>query len=76
MIPGASKPQLEAITVPIFVGVGDNDICWSPQQVASLAVNCPDLTLYVCPDSGHNHNVMPNRSLMWDRLARWIGNLW
>lgn len=76
MIPGASRPQFEAITVLMFVGVGDHDICGSPQQVAALAVNCPDLTLYVCPDSGHNHNVMPSRTLLWNRLARWIANLW
>jgi hypothetical protein len=30
------------------------------------------VTLYVLPESGHNHNVAPTRQLLWDRVASWI----
>jgi len=31
--------------------------------------------LYVLPGAGHNHNVAPNRELLWDRLATWLRTL-
>lgn len=72
MIPGVSAPELAAVEVPTFLGVGEHDITGEPRLVPSHLTGCRDLTLFVCPTCGHNHNVAPTRTLLWDRLARWL----
>jgi len=76
MIPGASKDELAAIDVPVFLGVGDRDI--TPAAPGSIPAQFPgsnDVTLYVLAGSGHNHNVAPGRRLLWDRMARWATSM-
>lgn len=75
MIPGASAPELAAIDVPVFLGVGDRDITGDPRAIPSHFPNATDVTLFVLPDAGHAHNIAPNRVLLWDRIAAWIGAL-
>ena len=72
MIPGASDDQLAAVDVPTFLGVGEHDITGEPRLIPGHLTGCRDLTLYVCPTCGHNHNVAPTRTLLWDRLVRWL----
>jgi pimeloyl-ACP methyl ester carboxylesterase len=75
MIPGASTPQLHAIDVPVFLGVGQYDITGPSHQIPAQFPHSTDLTLFVCPHMGHNHNVAPTRTLLWDRLHVWIRGL-
>ena len=75
MIPGASRPQLDALDVPAFLGVGEYDITGPSHAIPQQFPRCGDLTLYVCPHMGHNHNVAPTRTLLWDRLLRWLQTL-
>jgi pimeloyl-ACP methyl ester carboxylesterase len=72
MIPGASRPQLEAIDVPVFLGVGELDITGEAHRIPAQFPSSRDITLFVCPGSGHNHNVAPTRTVLWDRLLVWI----
>jgi pimeloyl-ACP methyl ester carboxylesterase len=72
MIPGASRPQLEAIDVPVFLGVGELDITGDAHRIPAQFPASRDVTLFVCPGSGHNHNVAPTRAVLWDRLLAWI----
>ena len=71
MIPGASKAELGAVEVPVFLGVGDRDITGVPSRIPAELPNATDLTLFVLEASGHNHNVAPTRQVLWDRIARW-----
>jgi pimeloyl-ACP methyl ester carboxylesterase len=71
LIPGASRPQLEAIDVPVFLGVGERDILEAPHAIPAEFPHSGDVTLYVVRGSGHNHNVAPTRARLWDRLAAW-----
>lgn len=71
MIPGASRPQLDAVDVPVFLGVGQFDITGASHQIPAQFPRCNDITLFVCPHMGHNHNVAPTRTVLWDRLLDW-----
>lgn len=71
MIPGASAPELAAIDVPMFLGVGDRDITGDPRAIPGHFPNATDITLYVVPDAGHAHNIAPTRARLWDRVASW-----
>jgi pimeloyl-ACP methyl ester carboxylesterase len=75
MLPGFSAPELGAIDVPVFVGVGDRDITGPINEVAAQLPRCGDLTLFTCPSSGHNHVIAPTRAVLWDRLGAWLDGL-
>jgi pimeloyl-ACP methyl ester carboxylesterase len=71
MITGTSAAELAAVDVPVFVGVGEHDITGEPRVIPQAFTGSGDLTVFVLPGAGHNHNVAPNRHLLWARLASW-----
>ncbi len=75
MLPGVSDAEMASVDVPVLIGVGDQDITGPPHRIPGSFTGSCDVTLYVCPESGHNHHVMPNRALLWDRLVAWMGSL-
>jgi len=75
MIPGGATRAAAEIDVPVFVGVGENDIATDPLDIPAEFPASPDVTLYVLPQAGHNHNVEPNRADLWNRVAEWISSL-
>lgn len=75
MIPGASDPELGAIDVPVFLGVGTGDITGDPFRIPPSFRGSRDVTLFVLEGSGHNHNAAPTRERLWDRLAAWAYGL-
>lgn len=72
MVPGASARELAAIDVPVFLGVGDDDITGPPHRIPADFPNARDVTLFVLEGSGHAHNVAPRRAVLWDRIAAWV----
>lgn len=72
MIPGVSSPELEAVDVPVLIGVGEHDITGASHDIPAHLPNSRDITLFVCPGAGHNHNVAPTRARLWNRLLAWI----
>ncbi len=75
MVPGSSAPALAAIDVPVFFGVGERDITGDARVLPGQVPACGDVTLFVLPGSGHNHNIADNRRELWDRVAGWIGSV-
>jgi pimeloyl-ACP methyl ester carboxylesterase len=71
MIPGSVDAEMAAVDVPVFLGVGDHDIVGDPHTVAACFPSCRDFTMFVLPGTGHNHNVAPEREVLWERLAVW-----
>jgi hypothetical protein len=55
----------------VFLGLGEHDIAGAPHGIPAFFGGCPDLTLFILPGTGHNHNVAPDREVLWDRLATW-----
>jgi pimeloyl-ACP methyl ester carboxylesterase len=66
-----TAPDVKLIDVPVFIGFGERDITGNARATADALVRCPDITLFELSGSGHNHNVAPNRTVLWDRLATW-----
>ena len=66
-----TAPDVKELDVPVFIGFGQHDIAGNARATADAMQQCPDITLFELPGSGHNHNVAPNRTVLWDRLARW-----
>lgn len=72
MVPGANKPFLDLIDVPVFIGVGEFDITGPSHVIPAQFPASTDITLFVGPHMGHNHNVAPTRTVLWDRLLVWL----
>ena len=71
MIPGSVDAEMAAIDVPVFLGIGERDIAGDPHAIPACFTGCGDFTLFVLPGTGHNHNVAPERELLWERFVVW-----
>jgi pimeloyl-ACP methyl ester carboxylesterase len=67
--------EVARIDVPLFVAVGEHDITTDLRSTAPALRACPDISLFVLPGAAHNHNIAPNRTVLWDRLAGWAEGL-
>ena len=72
MIAGSVGPEQQAIDVPLFLGIADQDICGPPHKVPAEFPSSPDVTLFVIPAAGHCHHIFPARIALWERLAAWV----
>jgi pimeloyl-ACP methyl ester carboxylesterase len=63
------------LAVPTFVAFGEHDIAGNARSTASALAKCRDITLFELAGAGHNHNVAPNRAVLWDRLAWWAAGV-
>ena len=79
-VPGCAMSMLDRgrvareaarIDVPVFVGVGERDVCPDPHAEPSAYRSASDVTLYVQPRAAHMHNFAGTRALLWDRLVWW-----
>jgi pimeloyl-ACP methyl ester carboxylesterase len=75
MIPGSARRAAAAIDVPVFLGVGEHDIATGHRLIPGEFPGCGDITLYVLPGAGHNHNVEPGREQLWERVTSWADQL-
>lgn len=75
MMPGASAAELAAIDVPVFLGIAEHDIVDDPRAAVADFPGSDDVTLFVLRGAGHNHNVAPTRTVLWDRIAAWAREL-
>jgi pimeloyl-ACP methyl ester carboxylesterase len=72
MIPGSVDAEMAAVDVPVFLGMGEHDIAGEPHAIPACFTASNDFTLFVLPGTGHNHNVAPERELLWDRFVSWL----
>jgi pimeloyl-ACP methyl ester carboxylesterase len=70
-----TSDAIGTLDVPVFIGFGQRDITGDARSTAAALVRCPDITLFELPGAGHNHNVAPNRSVLWDRVASWAAGI-
>jgi len=75
MIPGSVDAEMAAVDVPVFLGIGEHDIAGDPHVIPSCFTGTNDFTLFVLPGTGHNHNVAPNRELLWERFVVWARSI-
>jgi hypothetical protein len=69
--PGVVAAEAAAITTPVFVGVGERDVCPDPRAEPQAYENAPDITVFVCPRMSHMHNFASTREQFWSRLHSW-----
>lgn len=72
MTPRSWAPEAAAITTPVFVQFGDDDLCPDVYAAPAAYRSCPDLTLVVTPRMGHCHFVYETRTLLFERFGRWV----
>ncbi len=75
MIPGSVAAEMAAVHVPVFLALGEHDIAGDPHGIPAFFTGSNDVSLFVLPATGHNHNVAPEREVLWDRLASWARQL-
>lgn len=71
MIPGSSAPEAAQIDVPVFLGVGDRDICGPSHELPASFPASNEVVLLVLPETGHSHFLFPTRALLFERIAAW-----
>jgi pimeloyl-ACP methyl ester carboxylesterase len=71
IVPGSVRPELDQLRLPIFAALGEHDLGGRLEVLPGQLPACGDLTLFLLEGAGHNHNVAPNRRVLWDRVARW-----
>jgi pimeloyl-ACP methyl ester carboxylesterase len=75
MIPGSVDAEMAAVDVPTFLALGEHDIAGDPHMIPACFTACRDFTLFVLPGTGHNHNVAPERELLWERFVVWARSI-
>lgn len=73
--PAVVAKEAEAIDVPVFVGVGERDVCPDPWAEPSAYRSSTDVTLVVVPTMAHMHNFAGTRRRLWERLHAWAASL-
>lgn len=69
--PGVVADEVAAIDVPVFVGVGERDVCPDPWIEPAAYRGSRDVTLVVVPRMAHMHNFARTREQLWRRLHAW-----
>ena len=70
--PGCVSEEAAAITVPVFVGVGERDVCPDPRAEPQAYSHSPDITVFgAAPRMSHMHNFASTREQFLARLHAW-----
>lgn len=72
MVPGSFAAEAGAIDVPMFLAFGDRDIGIPPHQTPAAYPATPDITIFLLPDTGHNHFGFSSIARLCTRLDSWI----
>jgi hypothetical protein len=69
--PGTVATEAAAITVPVFIGVGERDVVQDPYAEPRAFFSSPDVTLSITERMAHMHNFAHTREQLWARLHHW-----
>jgi hypothetical protein len=72
MIPRSAGTQIASIDVPVFLGLGDQDLSADRYGAIGLYHSTPYATTYLLSESGHCHNQASSRVQLWERSLSWI----
>jgi pimeloyl-ACP methyl ester carboxylesterase len=71
MLPDNVLPEARQIAVPVFLGLGENDMAGPPHEIPASFSASRDVTLYVIAAAGHSHFLFPARVGLYERIAAW-----
>jgi pimeloyl-ACP methyl ester carboxylesterase len=75
MLPGNVAAEAARIAVPVFLGIGAQDLVGAPDAVPAAFPRSPAVRLEVLPDTGHSHFLFASRAALFDALADWAQSL-
>lgn len=73
--PGYISAEAAALTVPVFIGLGERDTAPDPRREPSAYDKSTDITMFICDRMAHMHNFATTRATLWDRIVRWCASL-
>jgi pimeloyl-ACP methyl ester carboxylesterase len=73
--PGVVAEEAAAIEVPVFVGVGERDVCPDPWIEPTAYRGSRYVTLAVVGRMAHMHNFASSREELWHRLHAWADTI-
>jgi len=69
--PGVVTEHAAAVTVPVFIGAGERDVCQDIDAEPAAYPNSRDVTLAVVPGMAHMHNFDRRRRDLWEAIHTW-----
>ena len=75
IMPGNVAPKAAELDVPLFLGVGENDMVGPPHSLPAEYPACPDLTLYVVAGARHHPFVAEGAGALFARIGGWLRGL-
>jgi pimeloyl-ACP methyl ester carboxylesterase len=71
MIPGSIAPHSAKVDVPVFLGLGDQDIAGPTHAIPAMFPGSRDISLLVLPETGHCQFIFPSRMALFERIRLW-----
>jgi pimeloyl-ACP methyl ester carboxylesterase len=71
LAPAVVAEEAAAIDIPVFIGVGERDVCPDPWSEPMCYHAARHVSLCVVERMAHMHNFASTRQVLWDRLHRW-----
>lgn len=71
LAPSVVAGEAAAVDVPVFIGVGERDVCPDPWSEPLSYRATQQISLCVVERMAHMHNFASTRQVLWDRLHRW-----
>jgi hypothetical protein len=71
LAPSVVADEAAAIEVPVFIGVGERDVCPNPRSEPASYRSANQIGLCVVERMAHMHNFASSRGVMWERLHQW-----
>jgi pimeloyl-ACP methyl ester carboxylesterase len=68
---GIVRGRAAAIGSPVLVAAGERDVIADPWAEPGAYRATRDVSVYVVPRMGHNHNLATTRHLLWNRVGAW-----
>ncbi|MCU0273282.1 MAG: alpha/beta hydrolase [Acidimicrobiales bacterium] len=75
MIPASTHEEKAAIDVPVLIALGDRDLVRDLPAAAAHYTAADDITLLRLRATAHCHNQEASRTLLWERIVRWFGDV-
>jgi pimeloyl-ACP methyl ester carboxylesterase len=72
IVTGSTDYEKGAITVPLFLALGDHDLLTDLVGCVSRYPRVGDATLFRLAGSGHCHNIAATRAVLWNRIILWL----
>ena len=71
LAPAVVAGEAAAVDVPVFIGVGERDVCPDPWSEPLSYSATQQISLCVVDRMAHMHNFASTRQVLWERLHRW-----